>query len=314
MATNNQIDRPGDSVHPEDMLEAFALDALNMDEEELVIDHLDGCDQCSDVVHQYQAAVVLLAQSVPTEEPPSALRARLMQAVSRAEPKAPAPPKPQLVPSFGDRLADSRLIRVMIPVVASTAMVLVVMAVAMNVRISSQVGDLQQENATLRANLDANVATVTAQMNDAANVGSEVMDTVSSLQQASFEMAQPNNMSLELRSPFAESRSQGILLVSSDGNRGVIMVAGMDSPSLSTDYQVWLMRGEDKMWAGQVSVDSQGRGTVSLQLPEPIMHFEKVELTTSADPNASQAKTDMVLQGNLVSMNTPRLVSYAPWR
>lgn len=290
------------------------MDALNLDEEELVQDHLDGCDQCSDIVHQYQEDVALLAQSVPTQEPPSALQARLMQAVSRAEPEALIPPKPQLVPSFGDRLADSRLIRVMMPVVASTAMVLVVMAVVMNVRISSQVGDLQQENATLRTNLAANVATVTAQMNDAANIGSEVMDTVSSLQQASYEMAQPNNMSLELRSPFAESRSQGILLVSSDGNRGVIMVAGMDSPSLSTNYHVWLMRGEDKMWAGQVSVDSQGRGTVSLQLPEPIMHFEKVELTTSADPNASQAKTDMVLQGNLVSMNTPRLVSYAPWR
>ena len=290
------------------------MDALNLDEEELVQDHLDGCDQCSDIVHQYQEDVALLAQSVPTQEPPSALQARLMQAVSRAEPEALIPPKPQLVPSFGDRLADSRLIRVMMPVVASTAMVLVVMAVVMNVRISSQVGDLQQENATLRTNLAANVATVTAQMNDAANIGSEVMDTVSSLQQASYEMAQPNNMSLELRSPFAESRSQGILLVSSDGNRGVIMVAGMDSPSLSTNYHVWLMRGEDKMWAGQVSVDSQGRGTVSLQLPEPIMHVEKVELTTSADPNASQAKTDMVLQGNLVSMNTPRLVSYAPWR
>ena len=44
------------------------------------------------------------------------------------------------------------------------------------------------------------------------------------------------------------------------------------------------------------------------------MGFEKVELTASAGPNAGQPPPDMVLEGNLVSMNTPRFVSYAAWR
>ena len=193
---------------------------------------------------------------------------------------------------------------------ASVAIVLVVLAVALNVRTSSQVGDLKRENASLQARL----ATTTVQMIDAANVDSEVMDSVLKLQQASFELAQPDNMSLELRSPSSESRSQGILLVSSDGNRGVIMVAGMEPPNPSTSYDIWLMRGHDKVRAGRVEVDSRGWGTVSLLLPEPIIGFEKVELTSNAVLNASQTQSDMVLEGNLVSMNTPRFVAYAPWR
>ena len=287
---------------------------MDPDEEERVQDHLDGCGQCSEVVDRYQETAALLARTVDPQEPPPDLRARLMQAVSREEPPAPPAPEPRLVPSLGDRLIDSRLDRVLVPMAASAAMVLVVLAVALNVRTSGQVGDLKQENASLQARLVANMATMTVQMNAAADAESKVMDTVLKLQEASYELARPDNMSMELRSPYAGSRSQGILLVSSDGSRGVIMVAGMEPPSPSTSYHVWLMRGQDKVWAGKIDVDSRGWGTVSLQLPEPIMGFEKVELTASANPDAAQSQSDMVLEGHLVSMNAPRLVAYAAWR
>ena len=54
MATNNPQNHHDGSLHPADMLEAFALDALDLDEEERIQDHLDGCDRCSAVVDNYQ--------------------------------------------------------------------------------------------------------------------------------------------------------------------------------------------------------------------------------------------------------------------
>ena len=196
----------------------------------------------------------------------------------------------------------------LVPVRASMAMVLVVIAVTMNVRISNEVDDLKQENASLQTSLNSNLATMTAQISEAAVAKSEVMETVLELQQASYELAQPDNMSLELNPPSAGSNSQGILLVNRDGSRGVIMVAGMNPPNPSTDYHVWLMRGRDKLWVGKIAVDAQDWGTVSLKLPESIMAFEKVELTAGS---TTGPRTDMVLQENLVSMNTPRFVTYA---
>jgi hypothetical protein len=314
MATNNPNDSYHGSVHPQELLEAFALDALDRSDEERVQDHLDNCGQCNEVVGNYRETAAELALAVIPQEPPPSLQARLMQAVAREEPAAPAVLEPRLVPPLGDRLIDSRLARVLVPMAASVAMVLVVLAVAMNVRTSGQLDDLKKENASLQAQLDTNMATTTAQMAAAADAESEVMESVLKLQQASYELAQPDNMSLELRSRSAESRSQGILLVSSDGNRGVIMVAGMEPPSPSTIYHIWLMRGQDKVWAGKLDVDSRGWGTVLLQLREPIMGFEKVELTSSANSSASQPQSDMVLEGNLVSMNAPRLVTFAPLR
>ena len=104
-------------------------------------------------------------------------------------------------------------------------MVLVVIAVTMNVRAANRVDELKQENASLQASLNSNVATMTAQTSQAAANESQVMDTVLKLQQASYELAQPDNISLVVRSPYAGSSSQGILLLSSDGSRGVIIVA-----------------------------------------------------------------------------------------
>ncbi|MDA0263487.1 MAG: anti-sigma factor [Chloroflexi bacterium] len=309
------------------MLEAFALDALDLDEEESVQDHLDACGQCSEAVDRYQETAATLAGSVAIHEPPPGLRASLMQAISREEPATAAGPGPLLVPLMGNGAAggeeaggglfDSRLVRIFAPMTASVAMVLVVLAVTMNVRISGQVDDLKRENASLQANVDSNSATVTAQLNASAQAGSDVIESVLKLQQASFEMAQPDNRSLALRSPTTGSASQGILLVSSDGSRGVIMVTGLEPPDPATDYQVWLMRGRDKVWAGTIGVDSRGSGTVMLQLPESIMGFEKVELTATRNDSASQPQTNMVLEGDLVSMVTqtaPRMVTYSPWR
>ena len=313
MATNNPATTPHNSGHPDDMLEAIALDALDLEEEESIQDHLDGCDQCSGIVDRFQATAAELAGSVDLQDPPTDLRARVMQAVAREIPPEQTAPEPQLVPSIGGtgRLMDNRLFRMLAPVTAAAAIVLVVVAVTLNVRITNEVDDLKRENASLQANLDSNVATMTAQISQAAANESDVMDTVLKLQQASYELAQPDGMSLELSSPVAESTSQGILLVSRDGSRGVIMVAGMTPPDPSMDYNVWLMRGQHKLWVGQVGVDSGGWGTVSLQLPESIMDFEKVELTASAGSRAAEHQTDMVLQGDLVSMDTPRMVSYA---
>lgn len=197
---------------------------------------------------------------------------------------------------------------------ASVAMVLVVITVTMNVRVANRVDELKQENASLQASLNSNVATKTAQTSQAAANESQVMDTVLRLQQASYELAQPDNISLAVRSPYAGSSSQVILLVSSDGSRGVIMVAGMDPLIPSIDYHVWLMRGRDKVWVGRLGVDVGGWGTVSLQLPESIIGFEKVELTAGNIRSTSDPQKDMVLEGNLVSMTTPRMVTYATLR
>ena len=61
--------------------------------------------------------------------------------------------------------------------------------------------------------------------------------------------------------------------MSHDGNPGVIMVARMEPPSASSGYHVWLISGQDKVWASQIGIEDRGWGIVSLILPESIKGF-----------------------------------------
>ena len=65
MATNTPI-----ASHPDDLLEAFALDALDLEEEETVQEHLDDCLQCAVAVDEYQQAAAFFVQTVDLQTPP----------------------------------------------------------------------------------------------------------------------------------------------------------------------------------------------------------------------------------------------------
>jgi anti-sigma factor RsiW len=74
--------------HPGDDLAAFALGALDPEEEASVREHLEGCERCRAEVRWLQPAVDVLPASVPQVEPPRKLKRELMKAVredARAE-------------------------------------------------------------------------------------------------------------------------------------------------------------------------------------------------------------------------------------
>ncbi len=314
MATNNPIN----PSHPDDLLEAFALDALDLEEEETVQEHLDDCFQCTAAVDEYQQAAALLVQTVDLQAPPEALRARLSNALDLQPPVLQ--PEAQLVSaapagprwSFFDWLMDNRFLRVLMPATATAAIVLVVFAVTMSMRVSGRVGDLENENTALKTELNRSNATMTAQFSQATDADTLAMNNIQELQQTSWAMARPDNQALVLSAPAADSPSQGVLLMSSDGKRGVIMVSGMD-PQPDESYHVWLMRGGERKWAGQLDVDARGWGSVTLQPPEPISRFEKIELTLGNGSNTATRPMDMVLEASLVSTRAPERLVYTVW-
>ena len=74
---------------------AWALSALDPDDEERFAEHLPGCTRCTATVRESLYTVADLAYALPDEAPPPSLKARLM-AVVAAEPRTPgAAPEPE---------------------------------------------------------------------------------------------------------------------------------------------------------------------------------------------------------------------------
>lgn len=75
-------------------LAAYALDALSEPEAAALESHVAECDWCTERLRWLQPAIDILPATVPQEEPPPALRARLMEVVESEAParaEAPAP-------------------------------------------------------------------------------------------------------------------------------------------------------------------------------------------------------------------------------
>jgi anti-sigma-K factor RskA len=74
---------------------AWALSALDPEDEERFAEHLPGCTRCTATVRESLYTVADLAYALPDEAPPPSLKARLMTAVA-AEPRTPgAAPEPE---------------------------------------------------------------------------------------------------------------------------------------------------------------------------------------------------------------------------
>ena len=89
------------STHPYDLLEAFALDALETDEEQTVLEHIEGCPECASVIEDHLLTAATLAFTAPSQTPPERVRTRLLTLVELSQPEPQRVSVSQCRPSRG---------------------------------------------------------------------------------------------------------------------------------------------------------------------------------------------------------------------
>ena len=286
--------------HPEDLLEAYTLDALEESETLQVESHLEGCGQCRLAVAQLLNTVSLLGQSVVQQQPHPALRLRVVRAL-----ESPAVQTESRVSRPIWRLYKTPVVRFLLPTAAAIMVALFSLAVAMNMGLSNRTDDLERENSTL-----------TAQMAVSAEQDFRMAETVQELRAANYWLADPDNQSMNLTPPDGSGSSRGILVVANDGSKAMLLLAGMGESSPSSTYHVWLMRGADKVWVGELQADEEGWGTVTIQPDESVYRFDKVELTEEIAPGGESRVSNMVLEGSIAAPGPSRMytVQQPRWR
>jgi hypothetical protein len=162
------------------------------------------------------------------------------------------------------------------------------------VRVSQRVDRLEQENSAMAAQVARSLAGETY--------------TLNKLQQmlvTDYLLVSPGTETVRLEAVGEEGRSRGVLLVSDDGSRAILIVAGMGQLPVDSVYEVWLMRPGQRVSTGQVTVDSSGWGTIVLQPPESVFKFDWVGLTEEAMGSATPSG-EMVLRGRIATKNSIR--------
>jgi anti-sigma-K factor RskA len=277
---NSKIDS-----HPEELLDAYALDALDDEETALVESHLETCPRCQETLAGLQRAAALLGQSVEQRQPPPATLPRIMDSLPPAEPVLAG--HSDSPPSTSSKISPAVWA---LPLAAAVVIALFSISLIMNLRISSRVDQLEQENSTMTSRLDQSItetrrleqenSVLTAHLNQLITEESQLADSVRQTQVSNYLAAHPDTKELVLEPPSGVGESQGVLLVADGGHNAVLMVSNMEQPPPLRAYQVWLVReGGHRVAVGQIQVDSNGWGTLTLHPPEPLSRFHWVNLT-----------------------------------
>lgn len=297
---------PRNTSHPEDLLEAYSLAALE-DSEALQIEaHVDNCPQCQQSVAGFLQVASVLANTVDQQAPPAHLRARIMDSLpSRTLPPAVAAP---LAVATSSILAN-RFSRLLLPLASVVMIGLFVTTVMMNRQISTRVDQLEQENSTVNVrlnHLDQENSLVSARLNQAVADESQMVNTINQIRAANYLMADPSTQPLLLKPPNPQDGAHGVLLVRDGGRSAILMVTDMKQPSPPSSYQVWAARKGHRVLLGEMTIDSAGWGTMNLTPPEPLFQYEWVNMTEEDFPPRDAPMGEMVLRSKIPSASDNR--------
>lgn len=267
-------------THPEDLLEAFALDALEPGEEQTVLDHIENCLQCAGLVEDHLLTAAALAYSVPVQPVPERLRGRVLDSIESSEPEDIRVPVTSRRPPRGwagvYSALGGRWARLLMPVTAVASVVMVAVVITLNIQISGQMGDMQAENDLLRQEAAQSRATAVAQVALASDAVSQMQGSLQLLQTT---LAQPGNQSLLMYPMQPDSQARGVMVMSPESDMCIIMASNLEPAEAGSAYHVWLMQNGERTWAGDMDVDENGWGTLALDTGDSLAQFDTVQLT-----------------------------------
>ncbi len=289
------------AIHPYELLEAFALDALEVDEEQTVLDHIEDCLECASIVAGHWRTAATLAFTVPAQAPPERVRASLMASVALSQPepqrvsvsyRRPSPGWSGVYSAFGSRWS-----RLLMSGTAVAAVAIIAIVIALNIQISGQMDEMKTENQLLRQEMGQKKATVDAQLALASDTVAQMQGNLQLLQHA---LAQPDDQSLVMNPIESDSNASGVLVFSGDGTMAVVMASALEPLEEGYAYQVWLMKQDQGTWAGDMQVDENGWGAVALDTSESMSNFDAVQLCRVPLTLASAGVMgDVVLEASL---------------
>lgn len=89
--------------------------------------------------------------------------------------------------------------------------------------------------------------------------------------------------------------AQGIIVISSDGAHGALVVEDLPLLDLDHQYQLWLIKDGQRTNGGVFSVDSNGRNTMTIRPPNPLDSYSAFGVTIEPAGGSPGPTGDKVL-------------------
>jgi len=247
-----------------DRAAALALDAVDADEVRLVEEHAAACPDCALRLQEFREVAAVLGSAVPQVDPPEALRASVLTAARRTpQPLSPEPRR--LWPRTRRRLRLSPAW-----LVAAASLVLSVGAVIRVAAMQGQIVALQT---------DAQVQRERALRYD------HVAEVLAS-----------DKLAIRPLQPVVQTMpSRGMVYMDPLSGTGMVMCRNMPPLEQGHAYQVWFVRGNERVSAGLLWPDHDGNGYTLIQVPTDLQSFDSVGVTDEPGTSSAWPTTPRVI-------------------
>ena len=257
-----------------DLLEAYALDALEPDERQSVSDHLDeGCEDCEETVSALRRVAAALALVAPIVIPRPRLKERVLAEAHGGGASGRRGP-PALMGFLGRRAGLAAL-------AASVAVATVAGLATWNVLLHDRVDELETSN----QGLVSGVASVAAAPAARANADADALIALSARETQVFPLAQTQ----------AAPRASGRMIWDPQAEEITLVASGLEPTEGGSAYVVWMETSGGFQKVGVFYVDATGRGILHGYLPARLDSTGRVIVTHEPSAAASQQPSEFIL-------------------
>ena len=256
--------------HVQAELAALSLGALEESERDVVLNHVARCRDCADELRSYRETAARLGLALQAQEPPSALKSRLVAAATAQETAGQASRPWAMRPWF--RLA----LRQPATLVACLALLVALSTMLWAARLQTQ---LDQERAA------------TASLRDRA----ARYDRVVAVLQASELRLSP------MQGADSAPGAVGRLYLDSDTGAGMMMARSLPPLAEGRTYQLWWVAADGKRESGGLIpyTDPQGNAYALVQCPGQCGSWQSVGVTEEPAGGSPAPTGQRVLAGTL---------------
>lgn len=245
-----------------DLAAGLALDAIPADDLERVEQHAAECADCSLKLEEFRAVAAVLGTGVAQVDPPAGLRGRVLDAVRE---------------TAQERLPERKWQRSLRRPRFSPAWLVAAASLVISVGAIAWVAVLQTQIAALQA--DAFLARERAIRYD------HVVEVLAS-----------DKLAIRPLQPIVQSMpSRGMVYMDPSSGTGMLMCHEMPPIEQGHAYQVWFVRGNERVSAGLLWPDRSGNGYALIEVPTDLQSFDSIGLTDEPGTGSQWPTTARVI-------------------
>lgn len=235
----------------EEFLDAAAAVALHAEADEAEVrrveEHAARCQECAPRLYEFEAVAAALGSAVPDVDPPATLRGRVVEMAERTPQRVSGRRGLWRLPLRRRRFSAAWL-------VAAASLVLSIGTMVWAINLQSQISALQKNDL-------------------AASERAQRLDHV-------VQVLASDKLAIRSLQPVVQTMpSRGIVYMDPSSGTGMVMCHNLPPVEQGHAYQVWFVRGTERVSGGLLWPDPNGNGYTVIQVPTDLQSFDSIGLT-----------------------------------